>query len=157
MNDSTIRMLSLATVLLAASTAASPPAIAQDRPLSPEFAEVYRAGGTTAPDWAQFGNPTGLAFDGSGNLYVLDPQLFQVAVIDRNGELVRTVGRQGGGPGEFNTPITQVVWRDGRFAVSDMGHNAYQLFAPDGELERFVKMSDGQGAMAGFSTMRSAR
>ena len=156
MNDLTIRILSFATVLLAASTTAAPPAIAQDRPLSPEFAEVYRAGGATAPDWAQFSTPTGLAFDGSGNLYILDPQLFQVAIIDPSGELVRTVGRQGGGPGEFNTPITQVVWRDGRFAVSDMGHNAYQLFAPDGELERFVKMSDGQGAMAGFSSMRSA-
>ncbi len=156
MNDSTIRMLSLATVLLAASTVAAPTAVAQDRPLSPEFAEVYRAGGTTAPDWAQFSTPTGLAFDGSGNLYVLDPQLFQVAIIDPNGELVRTVGSQGGGPGEFNIPIAQVVWRDGRFAVADMGHNAYQLFDPDGELERFVKMSSAQGPMAGFSSMRSA-
>ena len=154
--DSTIRILSLATVLLAASTAAAPNTVAQDRPLSPEFAEVYRVGGATAPDWAQFSIPTGLAFDGSGNLYVLDAQLFQVAIIDRNGELVRTVGRQGEGPGEFSSPATQVVWRDGRFAVADMGHNAYQVFNPDGELERFVKMSAGQGIMAGFSSMRSA-
>ena len=156
MNHSTIRILSLATVLLAASTAAAPNTVAQDRPLSPEFAEVYRVGGATAPDWAQFSLPTGLAFDGSGNLYVLDAQLFQVAIIDRNGELVRTVGRQGEGPGEFSSPATQVVWRDGRFAVADMGHNAYQVFNPDGELERFVKMSAGQGIMAGFSSMRSA-
>ena len=156
MNDSTIRILSLATVLLAASTVAAPKTVAQDRPLSPEFPEVYRVGGATAPDWAQFSIPTGLAFDDSGNLYVLDPQLFQVAIIDRNGELARTVGSQGEGPGEFNSPTTQVVWRDGRFAVADMGHNAYQLFDPDGELERFVKMSAGQGPMAGFSSMRSA-
>ena len=156
MNDSTIRILSLATALLSASSAAAPPAVAQDRPLPADFAEVYRAGGVTAPDWAQFSTPTGLAFDGSGNLYVLDPQLFQVVVIDRNGELVRTVGRQGGGPGEFNIPMAQVVWRDGRFAVADMGHNAYQLFDPDGELLRFVKMSEGQGPMAGFSSVRSA-
>ncbi len=156
MNHSTIQILSLATVLLAASTAAAPKTVAQDRPLSPEFPEVYRVGGATAPDWAQFSTPTGLAFDGSGNLFVLDAQLFQVAVVDRNGELVRTVGSQGEGPGEFNIPITQVVWRDGRFAVADVGHNAYQLFDPDGELERFVKMSSGQGPMAGFSSMRGA-
>ena len=156
MENSTIRILSLATVLLAASTVAAPKTVAQDRPLAPEFAEVYRVGGATAPDWALFSSPTGLAFDGSGNLFVLDPQLFQVAIVDRNGELVRTVGSQGGGPGEFNIPTTQVVWRDGRFAVADMGHNAYQLFDPDGELERFVKMSAGQGPMAGFSSMRSA-
>ena len=156
MKDSTIQTLSLATALLAASTAAAPNTVAQDRPLSPEFPEVYRVGGVTAPDWAQFSLPTGLAFDGSGNLFVLDAQLFQVAIIDRNGELARTVGSQGEGPGEFNSPTTQVVWRDGRFAVADMGHNAYQVFDPDGELERFVKMSAGQGIMAGFSSMRSA-
>ena len=156
MNDSTIRMLSLTTVLLAASAAVAHPAVAQDRPLAAEFAEVYRVGGATAPDWAQFSIPTGLAFDGSGNLFVLDPQLFQVAIVNRNGELVRTVGQQGRGPGEFSSPATQVVWRDGRFAVADMGHNAYQVFNPDGELERFVKMSAGQGPMAGFSSMRGA-
>ncbi len=156
MENSTIRILSLATVLLAASTVAAPKTVAQDRPLSPEFPEVYRVGGATAPDWAQFSTPTGLAFDGSGNLFVLDPQLFQVAIVDRNGELVRTVGSQGGGPGEFNIPTTQVVWRDGRFAVADMGHNAYQLFDPDGELERFVKMSTSQSDMLNLAGARSA-
>ena len=156
MNDSTIQMLSLATVLLAASAVAAPTTVAQDRPLSREFAEVYRVGSATAPDWAQFSIPTGLGFDGSGNLYVLDPQLFQVAIIDRNGELARTVGSQGEGPGEFNSPTTQVVWRDGRFAVADMGHNAYQLFDPDGELERFVKMSASQSDMVNLAGVRSA-
>ena len=44
-------------------------------------------------------------------------------------------------------PSDLVVWRDGRFGVVDMGHAAYQLFGPDGALERFVRMSSATGAM----------
>ena len=140
----------------AGMTGAGDRAAAQDRPLEADFAEVYRAGGIAAPDWAQFTSPNNLGFDGSGNLYVLDSGAFQVVVINRNGELERTVGSQGQGPGEFNAPMTLAVWTDGALAVGDMGHNAYQLFGPDGQLDRFVKMSAGEGLMAGFAGMRSS-
>jgi len=66
--------------------------------------------------------PTG--FDAAGNLYVLDAQAGQVVVIDPLGELVRTVGRKGEGPGEVDGAGRLFVWRDGRFAVVDMGQAA---------------------------------
>ncbi len=44
----------VAVAVLAVAAAAPPAAIAQDRPLAADFPEVYRAGGITAPDWAQF-------------------------------------------------------------------------------------------------------
>ncbi|MXW16467.1 MAG: hypothetical protein F4X60_14785 [Gemmatimonadetes bacterium] len=119
-------------------------AAAQARPLTAEFAEVYRVGGLDAPTWAQFGDPLfggaqPMGFDGAGNLHVLDPDASQVVVIDGRGELVRTVGRKGEGPGEFIRPIEMGVWRDGRFVVMDPGHQAFQIFGPDGELDHFVK------------------
>lgn len=129
-------------------------AAAQDRPLSAEFEEVYRVGGMNAPEWAFFEDSVPTGFDDAGNLYVLDRQASQVVIINPDGGLVRTVGRQGEGPGEFNVVAQFWVWRDGRYVVQDIGHGAYQVFSPTGELERFVRMGDGAGPMAMMSGMR---
>ena len=99
-----------------------------------------------------------MGFDATGNLYVLDPSAFQIVVIGPGGELVMTVGREGEGPGEFRNPTDLAVWRDGRFAVVDTRHGAYQLFGPEGELERFVRMNpvSGQpGVLAARDTVRA--
>ena len=90
-----------------------------------------------------------MGFDGSGNLYVLDQAASHVIVVDQNGELARIVGRKGEGPGEFQLPRDLVVWRDGGFAVPDAGHGAFQIFGPNGELERFVRTSDQPGRSSG--------
>lgn len=126
---------------------------AQDRALSADFEEVYRVGGVNAPEWAFFSGFAPTGFDGAGNLYVMDTQAGHVVIIDPNGGLVRTVGRKGEGPGEFNLPGRIQVWRDGRFVVQDLGHMAYQVFGPDGELERFVRTGVG-GPLAMMGGMR---
>ena len=130
---------------------------AQDRPLAADFAEVYRVGGLAAPEWAQFTNPSRMGFDASGNLYVLDRGASRVVVVGPGGDLVMTVGREGEGPGEFKRGSDLVVWRDGRFGVVDTGHGAYQLFGPDGELERFVKMSSSAGEAGAAAARRTVR
>ncbi len=130
-------------------------AAAQDRPLSGDFPEVYRVGGMNAPEWAFFEGSTDVAFDAAGNLYVLDDEAGHVVVVDPQGGLVRTTGRKGEGPGEFRRAMELVVWRDGRFAVSDVGHAAYQVFSAEGEFARFVKMSAAEGPMAMFTGARS--
>ena len=84
-----------------------------------------------------------MGFDGSGNLYILDFGVPQVVVIDTLGQLVRTVGRAGEGPGEFGFPFKLVVWRDGRFAVQDMQRDALHVFGPGGELDHSVKIGTG--------------
>ena len=127
---------------------AASPTQAQDRPLTADFPEVYRVGGLDAEPWAQFTRSGPMGFDESGNLYILDRAAFQVIVVDRNWELVRTVGRQGEGPGEFQRPRDLVVWRDGTFVVPDAGHDAFQIFGKDGRIEHFVRMSAGQPALA---------
>ena len=126
-------------------------AAAQDRPLSADFEEVYRVGGVNAPEWAFFQGSEPVGFDGAGNLYVLDTQASQVVVIDPQGGLVRTVGRKGEGPGEFNIVGGFWVWRDGGFVVRDAGHGAYQVFGPTGEFERFVRMGDVANPLAFMS------
>ena len=137
-----------------AATAQSATAQDRDRNLEAGFPEVYRAGGINAPDWAQFTDPTVMAFDGSGNLFVLDFGAEEIVVIGPAGGLVRTIGGAGEGPGEFQLATDMVVWRDGRMAVADGGHNAYQVFGPAGELQHFVGMGGGDGPLAAMTTMR---
>ena len=142
-----------ALAALAASAVLVHPGHAQDAPLTAEFAEVYRAGGLDVPEWAQFSGPGHLGFDGSGNLHVLDNAAYRVVVIGPDGQLVRTVGRQGEGPGEFRAPTSLVVWRDGTFAVEDNGHFAFQVFDPDGTLARFVRMSQDGNPLAAIQSI----
>lgn len=111
-----------------------------DRPLTAEFVELFRVGDMDPPDWAQFGTPPSLGFDGRGNLFVLNPDAAVVAVVDRSGGLVRTLGRRGEGPGEFSGPDVIYVWRDGTAVVADVGSGTYVVFAPDGSFDRQVNV-----------------
>ena len=145
-----------ATSVVSVASAASAAAQDRDRPLDAGFEEVYRVGGATAPEWAQFSMAGTVAFDGSGNVFMLDVLAEQIVVIGTEGQLVRTIGGPGEGPGEFRSAGDMVVWRDGRIAVADMGHGAYQLFDPAGELERMVSMGADDNPFAGMTTMRMA-
>lgn len=147
-------MYKVAWMTLLIGAAAAPQAFAQDRSLTADFPEVYRAGGLSAPDWAQFTNPRRMGFDAAGNLYVLDRSAHQVVVIGPGGDLVMTAGREGDGPGEFRNPADLLVWRDGRFGVVDIDQSAYHLFGPRGGLERFVRMSSSAGE-AGMAAARN--
>ncbi len=131
-------LVAIGSVLALAPVLATP-SVAQDRPLTVDMTEVYRAGGVNAQEWALFGLSLQASFDGAGNLVVLDAFNKRVVVVGPGGQLVRIVGRQGEGPGEFQAVQALAVWRDGRFAVPDTEHSAIQVFSADGELERFVR------------------
>lgn len=134
----TVSATALATTFILIATA--PPAAAQDRPLAADFPEVYRAGGLNAPDWAQFAGRGPVSFDAAGNLHILDSGNYTVVVIDPQGGFVRTVGRQGEGPGEFGFTFRLVVWRDGRLAVNDLQNNAIHVFGAGGEFDHSVRV-----------------
>ncbi len=66
-------------------------------------------------------NPTGAVIDPAGRLYVADQSPTVIKVFGRDGRLVRTIGRDGDGPGEFRSPIlgmhaTELVVFDPRLA-----------------------------------------
>ena len=117
---------------------------AEDRILEPEFEEVYRVGSLDGDEWEQFSRVNAVGFGQSGNLYVMDDQGGRIVIVSQEGEFVRDFGRIGDGPGEFaansNTAIGFTVLRDGRTVVFNPGHGAFQMFGPDGEFERSVRM-----------------
>ena len=79
-----------------------------------------------------FGHVADVGFDAAENLYVLDRLNARVVVFDSTGRLVRTMGRQGGGPGEFGAPQQMVVSPTGEVIVSDLAHRALIVFGRDG-------------------------
>lgn len=58
----------------------------------------------------------GLAVDDENNIYVVDMGNYRIQKFDQKGKYLRTIGRKGQGPGEFNLPTTMFI---------DSKHNLY--------------------------------
>ncbi len=112
----------------------------EDRWLEADFQELYRIGTLTGEEWEQFGDVYDVAFDGTGNLHVIDTQSDRVFVVGSDGRLIRELGGKGDGPGEFGNSIAMAVMADGRVVVVDMSRHGYHLFGPDGEFQHMVGM-----------------
>lgn len=65
-----------------------------------KLVETLRIEGST-DDSTVLNNPRSLALDGLGRIWVVDENPSVIKVFDIDGRLVRTVGHQGAGPGEF--------------------------------------------------------
>jgi len=128
----------------------------EDRSVSPDLDLVYAIGSAAAAaEWEQFTSISGIAFDGEGNLYLLDGTRMEanarIVVVDAAGGFVNSFGRAGDGPGEFRAATQLVVWEDGQILVEDMMHAGYHVFSPAGEFQRMVR--EGGGGM-GFAMAR---
>ena len=126
---------------------------AEDRWLEAGFEELYRLGSMTGDDWEQFGDVRSVAFDGRGNLHIFDGQAQLVCVVGADGGLIRALGGEGDGPGEFGGAAAMSVFVDGRVVVMDYARRAYHIFGADGDYERTVRMSGS----ASITTMAPIR
>ena len=79
-------------------------------------------------------SPVNVAVDRQGKVYVADPGAFCVQVYDAEGKFLRTLGRQGIGPGQFARPRGLAVDHDGRVYVVDGATQVVQLFDSEGRL-----------------------
>lgn len=80
--------------------------------------------------------PTGLAHDPQrGRLYVADTAAHDIKVFDDAGTLLRTLGRRGDGPGEFNFP-THLAWAGDELYVTDTLNSRVQVLDPEGRPRR---------------------
>jgi hypothetical protein len=79
------------------------------------LAEIYRTGAVRLieevritdkelPEGLVFQNPLGIAVDPQGRVYVADAGAEHIKVFGPDGRFIRTIGRKGQGPGEFQGP-----------------------------------------------------
>jgi DNA-binding beta-propeller fold protein YncE len=94
---------------------------------------------------ARLFQPTNLAVDSRGQIYVSDSGGFSVKIFDSQGNYIRSVGELGVTPGQFSLPKGIGVDHEGRFYVVDAAAPVVQLFDSEGKLLMFF----GQPATSG--------
>ncbi len=95
--------------------------------------ELTIGGGAGSADAALL-QPTDLTVDDAGNIYVLDQKAGMIKAYDRDGKLLRTIGRKGQGPGEFQKPRDIGLTPRGELMVSDTLSRRISFFSTDGRL-----------------------
>ena len=111
--------------------------------------EVFTVGSAVGDTWDTFGNVRSVHFDAQANLHVFDSQFDHILVVGPDGSLVRTVGGQGEGPGEFDNVISAIVARDGSYKV--LGFTQIDLLEPTGEFVRRISMDPRTTGMVNAS------
>ena len=107
--------------------------LAPDLPLAWTREPVLRLGGEDdGPEAFYRVDVDDVAADAARRLYVLDTGAFQVHVFDEGSRHLRTMGREGEGPGELKHPVALFIMGDGETRVVDLGKRTFIRFAADG-------------------------
>jgi hypothetical protein len=117
------------------------------------FDEAWRAGG--AEDDAIFGMIGQVLADERGNVYLLDRQLSEVLVYSPTGEYLRTLSREGEGPGETRRPRDMVMLPEGDIGIVQMMPGKIVAVSRDGTPAGEIG-SPGDGAGGGFAVFFNA-
>lgn len=83
-----------------------------DRYLDSGPSTLFEIGALEGRDWEIFESIRAAAFDGRGNLYVLDTGNPRILKFSPTGEFIAQIGRKGQGPGELTRPIGLLVVDD---------------------------------------------
>ena len=110
--------------------------------------ELWRVGGEDEDVF--FGLVAQVLVDDQNTVYLLDSQLSQVEVFSAEGEHLRTVGRQGEGPGEFNAAFDMVFMPDGTLGVSQSFPGKLVKIARDGTPAGVFQPSFRDATAGGF-------
>ncbi len=74
--------------------------------------------------------------DEEGNIYVFDSRQYRIQKYDRDGKYLKTIGRQGEGPGEFQRASQVTLSARGKLYVDDF--RKILIFNPDNTFERSI-------------------
>ena len=78
--------------------------------------------------------------DSRDRVYILQQSDFRVVVLSDDGELLRTIGRRGNGPGELADPIGLSVAEDSVLSVFDWANGLVRWHLPTGEPTRVIRI-----------------
>jgi len=100
--------------------------------------------------------------DAEGNICVLDNDAYKVFVFDSKGRRLKSFGRKGQGPGEFQAPTCLKTMSDGSIEIVDDAARKLLQFGPDGTLLKEESLAhlpefarpalDAEGGIVAMST-----
>ncbi len=96
------------------------------------------------PEDLFFESPSTVACDPEGNIYVVDSGAKNIKKFDTRGNFLKTIGREGQGPGEFGGPYYSTFAKD-RLIVWDSGNRRLCAFEADGEFINSANISYEEG------------
>ncbi len=89
-----------------------------------------------------FRQVTDMAWDAAGNTYISDGYInSRIAKVDKDGNWLKSWGEPGDNPGQFNTPHSIAVDREGRVYVADRGNRRIQVFDGEGKFLRQITIN----------------
>jgi len=98
----------------------------------------------------EFNQPSDVIVASNGDIFVADGHggntNARVVKFSKDGKFIRTWGKKGTGPGEFDTPHALAFDSKGRLFVGDRGNNRIQIFDQDGAfLEQWTQFGRPSG------------
>ena len=106
--------------------------------------EVSRIGMVDGPPEYLLGGAPMFTVGPAGSLFVADRGTLRH--FDADGEYVRTIARRGEGPGEMTSVTGMDVSVNGLVAALDMGNRRVNVFSPDGNLVREIRLNTSPSA-----------
>ena len=132
------------------------PAVPADGEVDLPLEKLFSLGGESEDDEQIFGLVQHILLDEDGNSYLLDQQLNEIRVFDAEGDFLRTIGREGEGPGEFRNPQTFFFLPDGRIGVTQMMPARIAVLDREGEGGDDLPVPTGDGGFAMVRKVMSA-
>jgi hypothetical protein len=108
-----------------------------------ETEELWRVGGLDGE--MLIGVIGELLHDEQGNVYLLDGQLSEIQVVSPSGEWLRTIGREGEGPGEFRNAADMFWLPSGEIGVTQYWPGKIVTLWPDGTPGAQFSLPYGKG------------
>jgi sugar lactone lactonase YvrE len=109
--------------------------------LSPDGQVLMRLGkpGVAGNGPDEFNGPSAALVAPNGDIFVVDGHVFtggnpnaRIVKFDKTGKFIKTWGKKGSGPGEFDGPHAVAMDSSGRLFVGDRDNNRIQIFDQDG-------------------------
>lgn len=118
------------------------------------FEQEFVLDDDSMPEDIFFESPSTISCDSEGNIYVVDSGAKNIKKFDKQGKFLKTIGREGQGPGEFDSLYYSTFAKD-RLIVWDSGNRRLCSFTSDGDYVSSVNISYDAGSvrmLRGFPT-----
>ena len=96
------------------------------------------------PDEVYFQNPRGLVAHSDGRIYVIDSTAHDIKMISPEGKLIKLIGQEGQGPGDFYSPNLIEISRD-RLIVWESMNRRFSILDMDGKFIKSKKIDEDWG------------
>ena len=105
-----------------------------------DLQEDLSIGGNENDDNYYFPKGVFIAVDDQGNIFAADTGNVRIQEYNKNGKYLRSIGRKGQGPGEFQFPGMVRFDGEGNISIIDSPTRSLKVFGPDGTYKKSVPL-----------------